>query len=182
MEPTWRRQRSNGPDDQALDYIDLAVIVKPHGLDGEVWVDLDTDFPERLLELRDLQIVGPGGARAATVEYVKGITGGRCIVKLEGVDDRDAAEGVRGQVLRTSRETLPPPPDGMYYDFQIIGLRVVTTNGHAVGRISDILRTGAIDVSETDTGVLIPAIEAIIKEIDLEQEQMLIEPMEGLLD
>lgn len=157
-------------------------MVKPHGLNGEVWVDLNTDFPERLPEWPALEIVGEGGPRRARVEYVKGIVGGRCIVKLEGVNDRDQAEAICGQILRTGRAEIPPPPEGAYYDFQIIGLRVVTTGGGEVGRISGILRTGANDVYETDTGALIPAVDSVVLEIDLEQGRMLIEPMEGLLD
>lgn len=157
-------------------------MVKPHGLDGEVWVDLNTDFPERLPEWPALEIVGEGGPRRAHVEYVKGIVGGRCIVKLEGVEDRDEAEAIRDQVLRIRRGEIPPPPEGSYYDFQIIGLSVITTDGRGVGRIAEILRTGANDVYETDTGALIPAVAEIVREIDLESGRVIIEPMEGLLD
>ncbi len=155
-------------------------MVKPHGLDGKVWVDLNTDFPERLPEWPALELVGDSGPSTARVEYVKGLVGDRCIVKLEGVDDRDQAEAIRGQILRIRRREIPPPPEGAYYDFQIIGLRVVTTEGRDAGRIIDILRTGANDVYETDSGALIPAIESIVREIDLEKERVIVEPMEGL--
>lgn len=157
-------------------------MVKPHGLNGEVWVDLNTDFPERLPEWPALEIVGEGGPSRAQVEYVKGIVGGRCIVKLEGVEDRDQAEAIRNQILRIERPEIPPPPEGAYYDFQIIGLHVITTDGREIGRIEEILRTGANDVYELDTEVLIPAVGSVVKEIDLEQGRMVIEPIEGLLD
>lgn len=157
-------------------------MVKPHGLNGEVWVDLNTDFPERLPDWPALEMVGAGGPSRARVEYVKGIVGGRCIVKLEGVNDRDQAEAIRNQILRIERPEIPPPPEGAYYDFQIIGLSVVTTDGRNVGRVEEILRTGANDVYKTDTGVLIPAVDSIVREIDLEQGRIVIEPMEGLLD
>ena len=157
-------------------------MVKPHGLGGEVWVDLNTDFPERLPYWPALEIVGQGGPSRARVEYVKGIVGGRCIVKLEGVEDRDQAEAIRDQILRIRRREIPPPPEGAFYDFQIIGLRVVTTDGRDVGRITEILRTGANDVYQTDTEALIPAVDSVIREIDLDAERMVIEPMEGLLE
>ena len=145
-------------------------------------MDLNTDFPERLADWPGLEIVGEAGPSRAQVEYVKGIVGGRCIIKLEGVEDRDQAEAIRGQILRIERPEIPPPPEGAYYDFQIIGLRAVTTDGRELGRVEHILRTGANDVYELDSGVLIPAVDTIVREIDLEEGRILIEPMEGLLD
>ncbi|MGC9318556.1 MAG: ribosome maturation factor RimM [Armatimonadota bacterium] len=156
-------------------------MVKPHGLDGEVWVDLNTDFPERLPEWSELQLVGSGGIRAARVEYIRGITGGRCIVKLEGVEDRDQAEALRAATLRVQRDAVPPPPDGEFYDFQILGLRVVTADGRDLGRVRDILRTGANDVYETDRA-LIPAVDTFIKAIDLERGEMVVQEVDDLLD
>ncbi|MFW5867459.1 MAG: ribosome maturation factor RimM [Armatimonadota bacterium] len=180
-----RRRRSSGrkkgpaPDPN---YIELASVVKPHGLNGEVWVDLNTDFPERLPEWPALEIVGKSGPARAQVEYVKGIVGGRCIVKLEGVDDRDQAEAIRNQILRIERPDIPPPPEGAHYDFQIIGLRVVTTDGRDLGRVEQILRTGANDIYELDSEILIPAVSNVVQEIDLDEGRIVIEPMEGLLD
>ncbi|MFW5868610.1 MAG: ribosome maturation factor RimM [Armatimonadota bacterium] len=101
-----RRRRSSGRKQRPApdpNYIELASVVKPHGLDGEVWVDLNTDFPERLPDWPALEIVGRGGPARAHVEYVKGIVGGRCIVKLEGVEDRDEAEAIRNHILRIER-------------------------------------------------------------------------------
>lgn len=157
-------------------------MVKPHGLKGEVWVDLNTDFPERLPEWPALEIVGEGGASRARIEYIKGVVGGRCIIKLEGVEDRDQAEAIRGRIIRVERPGIPPAPEGAYYDFQIIGLSVVTTDGRDLGRVTEILRTGANDVYETESGALIPAVAHVVTEIDLEQGRIVIEPMEGLLD
>ncbi len=158
----------------------LAVIVKPHGLKGEVWVDLGTDEPERLPELSVLELSGPGGARPAQIEYVHGITGGRAIIKIEGIDDRTAAEKVRNFELRTPRAELPPPPEGTYYEFQIIGLRVVTTAGRDLGRVREVLRTGANDVYETELA-LIPAIASVVREIDIEGGRIVVEDIDGLL-
>lgn len=162
------------------DYVTLASVVKPHGLQGNVWVELNTDFPERLPEWPALEIVGPGGAEHVRVREVKGIVGGRCIVRFEGVEDRDQAEAIRGHVLRMKRSEIPALPEGSYYDFQIIGLRVVTTEGRDLGEVREILRTGANDVYETDDA-LIPAIEDVVREIDLEGGRIVVEEVEGLL-
>lgn len=158
----------------------LATVVKPHGLGGEVWVDLHTDFPERLTQWPELALVGRGGTRTVRVEHVHGLTGGRAIVRLSGIEDRDAAEGIRGARLEVDEAELPPPPEGEFYEFQIIGLRVVTTSGRDLGRIEQILRTGANDVYETDRA-LVPAIADVVLEIDLDRGEMLVADIDGLL-
>ncbi len=168
-------------DEAGGDHVELATVVKPHGLDGNVWVDLNTDFPERLPDWPALEIVGPGGPERARVEGVKGIVGNRCIVKLAGVNDRDQAEEIRGHVLRIRRADIPPLPEGSYYDFQIIGLRVVTSGGRDLGEVRNILRTGANDIYETDEA-LIPVIDSVVQEIDLEQGRIVIEEVEGLIE
>ncbi len=174
------RSRRPEPDDEADDVVDLGIVVKPHGLKGEVWLDLGTDAPERLPELRGLSLRGPGGARPASVQYVRGLTGGRAIVKLAGINDRDAAESIRDHVLQVARATLPPPPDGAFYEFQLVGLRVVTVAGADLGRVQQILRTGANDVYETERA-LVPAIASVVREIDLERGEMVVEDIDGLL-
>ncbi len=166
--------------DEADDVVDLGIVVKPHGLKGEVWLDLGTDAPERLPELSALKLAGPCGPRPVVVEQVRGITGGRAIVKLKGIDDRDAAEGIRDCVLQIARAALPAPPDGAFYEFQIIGLRVVTAAGTDLGRVQQVLRTGANDVYETERA-LIPAIASVVREISLERGEIVVEDIEGLL-
>lgn len=155
-------------------------MVKPHGLRGEVWVELNTDFPERLPEWEQMELVGRTGGRAVRVERVHGITGGRAIIKLSGVNDRDAAEAVRGARLEVEATDVPPLPEGEFYDFEIIGLRVVTSGGQDLGRVQQILRTGANDVYETERA-LIPAIADVVRTIDLERGQIVVEEIEGLL-
>lgn len=158
----------------------LATVVKPHGLGGEVWVDLHTDFPERLMQWTELALVTRGGARTVRIEDLRGLTGGRAIVKLSGIGDRDAAEAIREARLEVEEAELPPPPEGEFYEFQIIGLRVVTTGGRDLGCVEQILRTGANDVYETDRA-LIPAIADVVHQIDLERGEIVVADIDGLL-
>lgn len=176
------RRASRRPDRTRPDarYVELAWIVKPHGLDGEVRADLNTDFPERLPQWPALELAQEGDVREVRVDSVRGITGGRAIVKVAGVEDRDAAEQLRGATLRVRRDDIPPPPDGEFYDFQIMGLRVVTTDGRDLGRVRDIIRTGANDVFETDEA-MIPAVDTFVREISLERGEIVVNEVEGLL-
>ena len=157
----------------------LARIAKPHGLTGEVSVQVFTDFPERMAG-SEVFVDGPGGDRLIRVETVRGLTGSRAILKLEGVADRDQAEKLRDSVLNVSRDRIPELPEGQYYDFQIVGLRVVTADGRDLGRITEVLRTGANDVYLTDQ-VLVPAVDRFIRSIDLERGAMVVEGLDELL-
>lgn len=159
--------------------IPLARIVKPHALAGEVSVHVFTDFPERMAGT-EVTLDGPGEARAIRVETVRGLTGSRAILKLEGVTDRDGAEKLRDSTLSVSRERIPDLPEGEFYDFQIVGLRVVTSDGRDLGRITEILRTGANDVYLTDR-VLVPAVDRFVRGIDLERGEMVVEGLDELL-
>lgn len=98
---------------------------------------------------------------------------------------REQAERFRGMELRLPFEAAGPLPDGEYYHWQIIGLRVVTTDGQSLGKVVHILETGANDVyilrTEQGQEHLIPAIEKVIKRVDLVDGVIEIEPIPGLL-
>ena len=107
------------------------------------------------------------------------------VVKLATIDSVEAAEKLRGQDLTIPSSELYPLPQGQYYTFQLIGLKVVTTERQTLGRIIDIMSTASNDVYivEGKQGeILIPAIEDVVKSIDLKKGKMVIEAIEGLLD
>lgn len=159
----------------------VARILKPHGLDGKVVVELCTDAPERLTEAGSVTLSAPGQVGELKVESVRRTTGERALMKFRGVDDRDEAERLRGRLVQVDRHSIPAPPEGAYYDFQIVGLRVVTTAGKQLGQVVEIVRTGANDIYATEDA-LIPALDNVIVEIDLERGEMVIEEIEGLLE
>lgn len=105
-------------------------------------------------------------------------------MKLATMDGIAAAEKLRQQPLEVPRSQAQPLPPGQYYVFQIIGLEVWTTGGDNLGHVAEIMPTASNDVylvRGPRGEVLIPAIEAVIKEIDLERGRMTIEAIEGLL-
>ena len=106
------------------------------------------------------------------------------MLKLAGIDTRTEAETLRGRALTVPRSELRSLPEGEYYAFQLVGIEVVTTAGAGVGRIVDIMTTASNDVYvvEGERGeILIPAIEDVVKSIDLETGRMVIEAIDGLL-
>ena len=109
---------------------------------------------------------------------------GMVYLRLSGIDDSDAAGELRGQLLAIPESDLQPLPKGHYYRFQLIGLAVISTDGEELGRVTDVLSTGANDVYVVhgDRGeVLLPATDEVVREIDLETGRMLIEALPGLL-
>lgn len=170
--------KSSPPDDGSRDdfTVALAVIVKPHGLDGEVKVELFTDSPEQMSQLDGLLLDG----RAVHVQSVRGITGSRALLKLDGIDSREQADKLRGKMLGIAQKNVAPLPEGAFYDFQIIGLTVVTGDGQDLGRITEILRTGANDVYLTDQ-IAVPAVDRFIRNISLERGEMVVQDLDELM-
>jgi 16S rRNA processing protein RimM len=109
----------------------------------------------------------------------------RIVLKLEGIDTPEQAGQLRGALLQVSRQELWPLQDGAYYHFEIIGLKVVTVDGAALGEVAEILTTGGNDVYAVRDGMgkehLVPALKSVVKEIDTGAGLMIIEPPPGLL-
>jgi len=170
----------SAPDSEAYDVL-IGMIVGAHALRGEVRVAPETDFPERFARLEMIS-VAPKGAAARLMKPVaaRAHTGKSLVLlRLEGVEDRDTAEALRGATMHVRESDLTPLPEGRYYEFQVLGLTVVTEEGRDLGEIVDIIHTGANDVYETPVA-MIPAIAQIVREVDLEGGRMVVRWVEGL--
>lgn len=93
---------------------------------------------------------------------------GLVLVRLQGVGDRTAAEELRGASVIISPEEAAPLPEGRYYEYQLIGLRVVTPEGEELGTIREIMPGASNDVYLAGPW-LIPATHDAVREIDLEK-------------
>ncbi len=161
----------------------IGTITRPHGLHGEVRVLPDTDFPDRFLTLRRVLVAGPEGEVPYEVESVRP-HGRFFLVKLRGIKTREAAEALRGREVRIPREEAAPLPEGTYYVSDILGLEVQTVEGEVLGRVRDVLRTGANDVYVVagKREILLPAIEDVIEEVDLKAGRIVVRLLPGLVD
>jgi 16S rRNA processing protein RimM len=157
----------------------IGEITSPQGLKGEVRVFPHTDFPERFSEL-DRIGVQCGAEPVHVVKITNSHTVGRVIVlKLEGVETRDDAEGLRGARLLIPVSWAVELGEDEYYHHQLLGLEVVTTAGESLGPITAIWPTGANDVYETPLA-LIPAVKEFVLEVDLEHDRMVVNARPGL--
>jgi 16S rRNA processing protein RimM len=171
--------------------MDLVVgrVVKAHGVTGEVTVEVRTDDPEsRFAAGTALRARPPGDGpeRALVIDSVREHSG-RLLMRLVGVTDRDAADALRGTVFVVDSGDLPPIEDpDEFYDHQLEGLRVVTTEGLLVGNVNEVLHTAAGEllsvISETGAEVLVPFVSAIVSSVSLDEQTIVIDPPEGLLE
>ncbi|MPZ65084.1 MAG: ribosome maturation factor RimM [Pseudonocardiaceae bacterium] len=154
---------------------------RPHGLRGEVTVDVRTDFPEQRFSSGATLTAGD---RTLVVRSARPHAG-RLLVTFEGVTDRDAAAQLRGTLLTVDTESLPPTGDpDEFHDRQLEGLAAVRADGARLGTIREVVHAPAHDLLLLDTEhgeELVPFVRAIVCEVDLATGRVVIDPPEGLL-
>jgi 16S rRNA processing protein RimM len=161
------------------EFVTIGRILAPWGRLGMLKVEMATDFPERFNPSSRIYI----DKQPLTINDTTWLKG-KPAIKLAGVDDPAAAEEFRNKEIQIPLRLVKPLPRGEYYHFQLIGLAVWTTKGELLGNIDRILNTGANDVyivTGKQQEFLIPAIDDVVKEVDLAQGRLVIEPIEGLL-
>ncbi|MFE9678745.1 ribosome maturation factor RimM [Streptomyces sp. NPDC006259] len=164
----------------------VARIGRAHGIKGEVTVEVRTDEPELRLAPGAVLATDPAAKGPLTIETGR-VHSGRLLLRFQGVTDRTGAEALRNILLiaEVDPEELPEEEDE-YYDHQLMDLDVVTKDGAEVGRITEISHLPSQDlfiVERADgSEVMIPFVEAIVVEIDLEEQRMVIDPPPGLID
>ncbi len=169
-------------------FLVLGRIQRPHGVRGELRLQIITDYPERIADL-DVVYIGrdPYDPTSAIGFTVTGTRRHReqLLVRLEGIDTREEADRYRDHLLMVSLEDAIPLEEDEYYTFQIIGAEVLTTDGVSLGTIREVLETGANDVFVVQGGlygeVLLPDIPTVILEIDIDNRRMTVEIPPGLL-
>jgi 16S rRNA processing protein RimM len=161
------------------EFITIGEVIAAWGTEGKVKVAVATDFPQRFASSATVYI-NRLPVRIDSVEWRKG----KAIIKFDTIDSIERAQQLQGQHVEIHRSQVYPLPEGQYYHFQLIGLEVWTTQGELVGRITEVL-TGKSNDSYVVRGakgeVLIPAIDDVIKSIDLDRGRITIEAIEGLL-
>ncbi|MFF4232571.1 ribosome maturation factor RimM [Streptomyces sp. NPDC001820] len=164
----------------------VARIGRAHGIKGEVNVEVRTDEPELRLGPGAVLATDPATAGPLTIETGR-VHSGRLLLRFEGVRDRSAAEALRNTLLiaEVDPEQLPEDPEE-FYDHQLMDLDVVLADGTEIGRISDISHLPSQDlfIVERPDGseAMIPFVEEIVTEIDLENQRAVIDPPPGLID
>ncbi len=159
-------------------YVAVGFVRAPHGIQGELTVYPMTDFPDRFM---------PGSVLlAGDAKYT--ISGVRThqktlLLALEGVYTRNQADELRGKLLEVPEAALPRLEEDQYFRFDIVGINVVDENDTSLGKVEEVLETGANDVyivRDADSELLIPAIDSVVKKIDTAAQCMTVALIPGL--
>jgi len=163
-------------------YLSVGFLRRPHGLQGEIIMDLHTDFPERMQAGRKL-FVGDDH-KPMTLEGVRVHAKG-LLVKFKDVETTEAAGVFRNQWVFIKAKDAPPLPDGKIYQYKLIGFKVVDENDNPLGILAEILETGANDVYivKDDSGkeLLLPAIPSVILDLDAGRRLIRVHVLDGLI-
>jgi len=174
------KELSGSPDGEPV-YLTVGFIRRPHGVQGEMVMDLHTDFPERMKSGRKL-LVGEGH-QPLTVASVRPHQAG-LLVRFKGIDTPEQAGQFRNQWVYIKASEAPKLPEGRIYQHQLLGFQVVDENGLPLGELVEILETGANNVYVVrDTAgheMLLPAIPEVVLDTDTDHRVMRVHLLEGL--
>lgn len=167
------------------DLVAIAKVARPHGIRGEVAADVLTDFPERFADLETVVVLGDDQSRAELKVEGFRFQKGRVFLKFAGLDTIESVEPLRNAEICIPEDEAVELEEGEFYDWELEGCRVVTTDGTEIGTVKELMRTGGTEVlvvQGAEKDYLVPFAEAICTEVDIENELITIDPPEGLLE
>ena len=175
-----KKNASGSPDGEPV-YLTVGFLRRPHGVRGEIIMDLHTDFPERMKHGRKL-FVGDEH-QPMTLTSVRPHRSGM-LVKFRGIETPEDAGQFRNQWVYVRAADVPSLPQGQIYQHDLFGFNVVDEHDHPLGQLVEILETGANDVyvvkDESGREILLPAIPSVILDLNFGQRLMRVHLLEGL--
>lgn len=176
-------KRSDAPGETQL--IPLGRVVNSHGVRGELrFLPYASPCPTLRKDLTIALQEKKGGSRFYIVESVRPHAP-FLLIRLQGVTSLTQAEALRDCILAVEEHLLPPLPDGEFYHYQTVGLRVFTVNDEFIGTIAHVFFSGGHDVwvvRHGETEHMIPVTEEIVRVVDIPGGRVVIEPLAGLLE
>ena len=165
-------------------YLEIGQIVNTFGIKGMVKVKPFTDNLERFNNLEKIYIKNKSGQTEYKIQEVK-YHKNMVLIKFEGIENPEQADLLRNSYLIVDRETEEPLEPGRYYIVDMIGLDVFTDDNEYLGKLEDIYNTGSNDIyvvkNELGKQVLLPAIEDVIKNIDMDNKKVIVHLIPGLV-
>jgi len=168
-----------------LEKVALGKILRAWGVTGEMIISPLTDDLKRFTQVVKVFISDSEGKEKIYVIKRSRIFQGKVLLQLEGIEDRQSADSLKGRYLEIDKKDVPPTPEGRYYLFDLIGCQVVSLKGKKIGEVKEVLFFPANDVLVVEKGkdeYYIPLIKDVVKKIDLIEKLVLIDPISGLLE
>ncbi len=164
-------------------YLELGQIVNVKGLKGEVKVNSFCEDNSRFEEISEVILKLKDKKETYQIQSV-GYHKNQVIIKFKNINTVEEAEKLRNAMILIDRDVLGALPEGVYYIADLIGLDVYTETNEYLGKVDDIYNTGSNDIyvvkDELGKQKLLPGIDEVIKKIDLENEKIIVNLIEGL--
>jgi 16S rRNA processing protein RimM len=164
-------------------WIEAGAVMRPHGIKGEVVVDIKGDLLELVVDGMEVRTTTRRGEERILVVEQAREHKGRLIVWFADFDSRDAAESLRGYTLWLSREQVGELGDDRWFVQDILGVDVYTEEGEHLGQLAEVMHQPANDVyvvRGADGEILLPATEEVVREVDVVAAKMVVHLIEGL--
>lgn len=165
------------------EFFEIGQIVNTFGIKGMVKIYPYTENVERFEKLKKVCLVNKNSKKEYEIEEVK-YHKNMVLVKFKGIDTPEEAENLRNFYVQIERKDATPLEEGSYYIADLIGLEVYTDEDEKLGILEDIFNTGSNDVyvvkDNNGKQILLPGIDEVIKEINLEEGKILVHMLKGL--
>ena len=166
------------------EYFEIGQIVNTFGIKGMVKVKPFTENIEQFEELEKIYIKNKNVKKEYQIQEVK-YHKQMILIKFVGIENPEDAELLRGNYLLINRKDAKPLEEGTYYIVDLLGLEVYTDEGVLLGKVDDIFNTGSNDIyvvkDEFGKQVLLPGIDDVIKQVDLENKRITVHIIPGLM-
>ena len=166
------------------EYFEIGQIVNTFGIKGFVKINPFTDDLERFEELKSVFVVKNKELIEIQIEEVK-YHKHLVLVKFKGIEDINMAEKYKGCYIKIKRENARKLPEDTYFIADLIGIKVYDENGNLLGKVDDIYNNKSTDiyVIKDDLGkqILLPSTKEVIKQIDVDEEKMVVHLIDGLV-
>lgn len=166
------------------EYLEVGQIVNTNGLKGLLKVNPFTDDITRFEELKTVLVLHKGELLEFEIEYVK-YQKNQVLLKLKGIDSIEEAQGYKENYLKIHRKDAKPLLKDTYFIVDLLGLDVYTDSNEYLGKVDDIFPTGSNDVyvvkNSLGKQILLPAINDVIKDIDIENKKIIVTLIDGLI-
>jgi 16S rRNA processing protein RimM len=181
------KRAATPPDSTPPPFLLIGEVLRPHGVRGELKVRLLTRHPEHLAALKTVYLDRDPASTTPIAYTLKAMRPHQDygLLTFKGIDDRNAAERLREHYVLVALADAVPLADDEAYLYQLIGIELYTEDGARFGTLTEVMETGANDVyiidSEQHGEVLLPAIDSVILQVDMEAQRMTVHIPEGLL-
>lgn len=172
-------------DESSADWLIVGVVAKPHGVHGDVLVEISTDFPERMITGTQVGLGPEDGPESFLEVFQVRHHKGRWLLSFKNVRDRTVIEAWRGRFLFLPAQSAADLPDGYFYEHQLRGLECVSPEGASLGVVVGVegeTSQSRLIVKRDRDEFLVPYVPQIVLNVDLESREVVIDAPPGLLD